>query len=409
MLLGRARTFRRLWLGQSISVIGDGMQRIALLWWAKQHGGNGLLIAVALSTIVPVVVCSPVGGWLADHRDRRSLLIGADIARLLTSAALGYLLLGADPSAVTVCALVMVAGAATAVFDPTYAATVPTVVDDVDLPAANGLNLANGALGGLAGPLLGGLLIGVVDIGWVMALNAATFAWSAAFVARCRLPKVMPVDRADEPTDARIDGRGSIALVNNIAGLRPLLGLGATLNMVVAPVPMFLVALAVDRFSASSAMFAVFEVLLSAGVLVGSLAASKLARGTIVLPMVVLGACLASLGAMPMAGSAAALFLGGIAIAVANTELITTFQRIVPAEAQGRVFGVVGSISEGLRPAGLALGGPLLAGIGVTAAFASVGAGVVLATLAWGRSVTGVAPPPRVAFEAEPHQLVDEL
>ena len=66
MLLRTPSAFRRLWVGQFVSTIGDGMQRIALLWWAKHHGGNGLLVAVALSTIVPTIVCSPIGGWLAS-------------------------------------------------------------------------------------------------------------------------------------------------------------------------------------------------------------------------------------------------------------------------------------------------------------------------------------------------------
>ena len=60
MLLRTAPLFRRLWVGQFVSTIGDGMQRIALLWWAKHHGGNGLLIAVALATMLPTIVCSPI-------------------------------------------------------------------------------------------------------------------------------------------------------------------------------------------------------------------------------------------------------------------------------------------------------------------------------------------------------------
>jgi MFS family permease len=403
MLLRRSRVFRRLWFGQSISVIGDGMQRIALLWWAKHTGGNGLLVAAALATIVPVVICSPLGGWLADRHDRRLLLAGADIARLATSGLLASLLLGGDPSAAVVCLLIAMAAVATAVFDPTYAATVPTIVADEDLPAANGLNMANSAVGGLVGPLLGGLLLGVADIGWVMVLNAATFAWSAACVSMCRLPR--PVVRDVESSGG---WRSSLAVVRGIAGLPRLLRLGASLNMVVAPVPMLIAALAVDRFSASAATFGLLEVMVSAGLLVGALAAPKLARGRIVPPMLVLGICLAAVGAMPIVGSGAALFIGGIAIAVANTELITMFQRSVPTDVQGQVFGIVGSIGEGLRPAGLAFGGPLLAAIGVTASFVTVGVGVVVATLLWGRSVSGVASLPAVAFDGQLDQLVDE-
>jgi MFS family permease len=386
MLLRHASTFRRLWVGQSVSVIGDGMQRIALLWWAKQHGGNALLVAVALSTMVPVVVCSPIGGWLADHADRRRLLVGADLVRVVTSGSIASLLLGGDPPELLVCLLVAVAATATASFDPAYAATVPSVVDDADLPAANGLNMANGAVGGLVGPLLGGLLIGMTDIGWVLVVNACTFAWSAVCVASCRLPSP---ERATgvpaEKTTSRM--RSSLNEVRRVPGLGPLIGLAAMLNMAVAPVPMMLAALAIDRLGAGPRLFGALEVLLSAGLLVGALGAGRLATGRLTPPFLLLGCCLACVGLVPVAGVAISLMVGGVAIAVANTEAMTRFQRGVPAAMHGRVFGVVGSMSEGLRPLGLAAGGPLLAVAGVSGAFVVVGAVVVLSTLVWARGV----------------------
>lgn len=408
MLLRHPSTFRRLWAGQSISVVGDGMQRIALLWWAKHHGGNGLLVAVALATMVPVVLCSPLGGSWADRVDRRILMLGADVARLVTSLFLAVLLVNGDAPELVVLCVIVVAGIATAVFDPAYAAAVPTIVDDVDLPAANGLNMANGAVGGLVGPLLGGLLIGTTGIGSVMLVNAATFAWSAGFVAATTLP--LPArGRAD---DAIGGVRASVGVLREVPGLGRLFGLGTTLNMVVAPVPMLIVALSVDRFHASSTTFGLFEMLLSAGLLIGSLSAARLSRGRVTGPMVVLGACLAAVGALPLVGSGAALVLGGVAIAVANTDLMTSFQRTVPAELRGRVFGVMGSMSEGLRPAGLAAGGPLLALVGVTGSFAVVGAAVVAATLAWGRgalpSAAGVATTAPVALDGQADELVDQ-
>ncbi len=383
MLLQRSRTFRRLWLGQSVSVIGDGMQRIALLWWAKHHGGNALLVAVALSTIIPVVVASPMGGWLADHRDRRLLMLGADLARLGTTSVLAILLLGGQPSAVVVCAMVALAGLATAVFDPTYAATVPMVVDPADLPAANGLNMANSAVGGLIGPLLGGVLIAALDLGWVMVINAATFAWSAACIAATRLPRT---ERETGSADAAPRSMSvAIALIRNDPMLRRLIALGSALNMVVAPVPMLIVALAVDRFRATPTVFGALEIMVSTGVLIGALAAPRLARGALATPMVVLGLCIAAAGSLPVFGSAAAFVVAGLTVAVANTILMTALQLSVPDEMRGQVFGVMGSLGEGLRPVGLALGAPLLAFAGVSGAFAIVGAGVISATLAWGR------------------------
>src|SRR6476620_2863853 len=156
MVLRTYRNFRMIWVGQVVSVVGDGMQRVALLWWARRAGGNGLLTAVALATMIPVIACSPVGGWLADRYDRRLLMIGADVARLSTTGVLAALVLGHHTAPVLVCALVAISAGATAVFDPTYSAVVPTLIEPEHRPAANGLNMANSAVGGLVGPLIGG-------------------------------------------------------------------------------------------------------------------------------------------------------------------------------------------------------------------------------------------------------------
>ena len=85
----------------------------------------------------------------------------------------------------------------------------------------------------------------------------------------------------------------------------------------------------------------------------------------------------------------------GVAIAVANAEAMTRVQRSVPGDVQGRVFGVLGSLSEGLRPAGLALGAPVLTVAGVSGAFVVIGAGVVLATAGLAREI---APTPEPAI-----------
>lgn len=393
MILRTASTFRRLWVGQAVSVIGDGMQRLAILWWANQQGGASLLTAVALSSVVPLVVASPLGGWLADHRDRRTSMIAADLVRLLCTAGLAYLLAGGAASIVAVCVLVAVASLATAVFDPAYAAAVPTVVDDADLPAANGLNMANGAVGGLLGPVLAGVLIGHLSIATVLSVNAATFAWSAAWIACCRLPR--PPAMTGET--AGVGFRASMTAVGRVPGVRRLIGMATVLNMVVAPVPMLLVVLAADQLGVGSGTYGVLQVMLSAGMLVGSLAAAFLARGPLTVPFVVLGVALASVGLLPVVGVGAALLVCGVAVAVANTQVITGFQRTVPAAVQGQAFGVVGALAEGLRPAGLALAGPLLAVAGVTGAFVAIGATVVATALTLGS---------RNGFVRNPHENV---
>jgi hypothetical protein len=385
-VLRRHRDFARLWLGQVVSVSGDGMQRIALLWWAGQHGGTSLLVAVAVCGIVPLVALSPVGGWAADRYDRRRLMVAADILRVSTSGLLAVAMLWGTPPVALVCALVALTAVGTAAFDPTYAATVPTLVPEEDRPAANGLNLANSAAGGLVGPILGGLLLAALGIGGVLVVNAATFAWSALCVLAARIPAA-PATLVTEPSPAAVAGSepGPVRAVLADRQLRRLVALAATLNLVAAPVPLLIVSLADVRLGVGVQVYALLEAVLSAGVLVGALTAGMLAarKHAMAVSMLALGGCLASLGLVPLAGAFVALGLCGVSIAVANTALITIFQNSVAPEVQGRVFGVVGAMAEGLRPLGLLLAGPLLAFAGVSGAFAVVGLAVVAATVTW--------------------------
>ena len=383
MLLRTSRNFRSLWAGQVVSVVGDGMQRVALLWWATHAGGSGLLMAIALCGILPIVIGSPFGGVLADRYNRRRLLAMADLLRLTVTATLALLVIGGDPSPVIVCLCVALSAIGTSVFDPAYAAAVPSVVPAEDRPAANGLNMANSAVGGLIGPLIGGVLISAFGVGTVLVVNACTFAWSVAFILATRLPRTAGGETSVSELHT---SRSVVTDVLRQRDVRGIVGLAAVLNMVAAPVPLLIVVLAVDRFRVGAGAFGVLQVMISAGILIGAIAAGSLARVRLATPMLVLGTCLGMAGLLPYAGSAAAFLIGGVAIAVANTMLITALQNTVPAETQGRVFGVLGSMTEGLRPLGLALGAPLLAIAGVSGAFVVVGLCVVAATIVWGRS-----------------------
>jgi MFS transporter, DHA3 family, macrolide efflux protein len=378
MILKRSRNFRLLWTGQVISVIGDGMQRITLLWWAAISHGTAVLVALGLASIIPTVALSPFGGWLADRYDRRLLMVGADVARLITTAALAAALGAGRPSPVLVVALLALTEAFTAVFDPAYAASVPQVVAPGDLPSANGMNMANSAVGGVLGPVVGGALIGVFSPTTVLAINAVTFVWSAAFIVRVTMPqRATAADDSDGDNDAPV----SIGAVLRSSGLWRLLGLAALLNMVFAPMPLMIVALAVRRFDTSSLGYSVLEMAIAAGILVGALAAARTGSWSLMWPMVAIGALIAAAGSLDYIPTVAVFAAMGVAAAIANSLATLRFQRTVPAELHGRAFGLSGAICEGLRPVGALLGAPLLAATSVGASFAVVGVGAVVCSL----------------------------
>lgn len=82
MTVWQNKNFVRVWTGQFVSTIGDGMHTVAILWWVKVSTGfDALAAAIALSSAVAAVLLSPVGGVYADRVERRRVMISVDAAR----------------------------------------------------------------------------------------------------------------------------------------------------------------------------------------------------------------------------------------------------------------------------------------------------------------------------------------
>ena len=83
------RDFLRVVAGQAVSGIGDGVNRIAVLWWARQTtGSDAIVVLVALATVLPTLAAAPLAGWLVDRLPRRALMLASDLVRFGTQMSL---------------------------------------------------------------------------------------------------------------------------------------------------------------------------------------------------------------------------------------------------------------------------------------------------------------------------------
>src|SRR4249920_2560940 len=94
MSIREHRSFLRIWSGQVVSNLGDGVHRIALLWWTRQStGSDAAVVVVALATVIPSLLAAPLAGWIVDRISRRTVMLASDAIRLITSVALALLLM----------------------------------------------------------------------------------------------------------------------------------------------------------------------------------------------------------------------------------------------------------------------------------------------------------------------------
>jgi MFS family permease len=190
----RLRDFRLLWLGMTVSLIGDGIFLVGLAWqvYALSNAPTALAV-VGVALTVPHVVLLLVGGVISDRFDRRKVMIGADVIR---GTALGVLAVLALTGALEFWHLLAIAafyGAGTAFFGPAFDAIVPDLVPYDLLAQANALDqFVRPAAWHLVGPALGGGLIALWGLGSAFLVDAGTFAVSILCILRMA---PHPIDR----------------------------------------------------------------------------------------------------------------------------------------------------------------------------------------------------------------------
>ncbi len=201
----RLRDFRLLWIGTTVSMVGDGVFIVALAWqvYSLSHSPAALAI-VGVAQSVPIVLLILGAGVLADRVDRRYLMIAGDVIRF---AAVGTMAILVFTGAVTVAKLVGLAvlvGIGQALYMPAFSSIVPFVVtEDLLVEASSLAEFVRPVAFTLVGPLVGGVIVGAAGTGWAFTADALSFAWSAVMIARMRLHREEPAERSAPLDDLR--------------------------------------------------------------------------------------------------------------------------------------------------------------------------------------------------------------
>jgi MFS family permease len=189
----RNRNFRYLAAGEIVSDLGDWLDFLAIIALIVYRWGLGptALAAFSVATVLPRVLLAPVAGVWADRLDRRTVMIGADLARVPVVLAMVF-----APDLTTLLALVVLKGCFSTFFTPAWQATIRATVPEEDLLAANSLSQLSLQMMKVLGPALGGVLVAVSGPRAAFVADAVSFLLSAAFLSR--LPAMPPEPGAEE-------------------------------------------------------------------------------------------------------------------------------------------------------------------------------------------------------------------
>jgi MFS family permease len=175
----RHRNFRLLWSSQLISMAGSMMQSAAILWHVSllvpAHMRGVALGMTGAVRIVPIIVFSIVSGVVADHFDRRKIMLLTQSGMALCAAALAVLAFTQTRGLWPVYLLAALSSAFWAFDGPSRQSLIPNLVPREILPNAISLNTIMFEIASIVGPALGGLVIAWHGVGWAYALNALSF------------------------------------------------------------------------------------------------------------------------------------------------------------------------------------------------------------------------------------------
>lgn len=389
----RNPAFQRLWLGLSISYLGDQFTTIALLWFVLQVTGSGAAVGlVILCFQLPGVVTGALLGRLLDRVQPR-LVMGIDnLTRAALIAAIPALYALNVLQLWQVFVLALLAGALSPATSAGVRMFLPSLVPGVALDRANALTATSLQFSYLVGPVAAGFAVAALGGPWALLVDAASFLGMGLLVltlpAIPTLPTIVETPPAAQPKGEHRDNRW--------LGFGPLFRLpyvpALTLLALVfffsyGPLEAALPVYSSQALHANADGYGWLWTGFGVGAFLGVLTLTRLSsrwRPSIALPLIAVlwGALLCPLLFIQQLVPAM-IFLGlaGAAWAPYTPMETSLLQRLIPAEVRGQVFGARLALVVAAAPLGAALGGVLLQYLTAPVVIALSGVACILAGL----------------------------
>jgi DHA3 family macrolide efflux protein-like MFS transporter len=375
--------FRRLWLAQTISLLGDFLAlfavQVAIVF--RMHGNASDMASVFIASLLPSVVLGPVAGMFADRWNPRRVMIASDLARGVL-----VLLLACAATVPQICGISFAVSCFSSFFAPARAITLPLLVPADRLLAANARMQQSMQVVRIASPAVAAALVGAFGERICYAADSATFFCSALLLATLRYSR--PANPA--PTRAVFrdlsagfrfllnDPRFSFVVFSMTAGTFAAGCFGALASVYVR-----------DVLHRGPPLLGMVGMLIAGGTVAGSSLLSRCAgqrdpRRLIGCGMAGVGASILLIASVP---TQAAVLTGsacmGLGVAVVVVAAAVMLQGETPPDLRGRVSGAAGALTSLAQLAAMLLSAMWAVPLGIRGVFA-LSATLLFATGAYG-------------------------
>jgi MFS family permease len=339
----RHRDFRLLWAGQTISTLGTGVHAVALPWQVLLLTGSAVELGIVSAiSALSLLVFLLVGGAVVDRVPRRTVILVSDLASGIVVAVLAALSATGLLRVEHLYVAAVILGASFSFFFPAIQAILPELVPQDILIQGNVLRGFQRQLGRVAGPAVGGVIVGTLGPAPAFALDAITFFASFALLLAMRATPALGGERRSILAEI---GEG-LRFTFSITWLWvTIFGFAFVVAAFTAPWVVGLPILVRDELGGGAALFGVINSAFAVGEVVGGLTVAqvRIRRAGIAMYLytAAAGLSMAAIGAfVSLATVLAASALIGLTFVGFGVLWETALQRHVPRDLLGRVSSV---------------------------------------------------------------------
>ena len=363
-----------LWQGQLVSQLGVQAYLIAMMFWLMENTGSSVSMSLILTlSILPNLFFGPIAGVIADKFSRKKIIIVTDLTRGFAVLFLSIMLVSEHSNQTLIIVLFAIVsfinGISKAFFQTAIDAFIPDLVVTEKLSKTVAFFQSSTQCTTIAGQAVGGLLYRVLGAPVLFFLDAISYfisAFSESFIKHD--PKI--IKRKDNGKigyeQHKLDLIDGLNYVKGNKGMFQSMLFTSSINFFIAPIMLLLPFYVTEQLLEESQWYGFLLAAMAFGSILGYWISARInvhghRRSAVMFGAMILLACgvmLLSQSFLPYL-SLVALFMTGLGLGIFNLQVMTLFQKKTPTQLRGRVMSLLMTMSSGLLPIGLLVGGGL--------------------------------------------------
>jgi MFS family permease len=207
----RNKNFIIIVIGQVISIFGNAIQRFSMALYLLEFTGSTAVFAniLAISTI-PYIIFAPIAGRLSDNMNRKKIMIYLDLVCSIIIGGYAFILLNGRDNVLIAATVMFILSICATFYGPAVVSSIPQIVDEDKLTTANGIINQVGSVVNFLGPILAGILYGLLGIKLIVVINAISFLISAIMELLLDIPDVVNKEQVNSNDKEKLLSMGFI-------------------------------------------------------------------------------------------------------------------------------------------------------------------------------------------------------